>query len=79
MIMSKRGKSPDMEINSETEAPNSTLDPALKSAAEDLLRAIESKSPIDVAKALEAAHAACENYDEPSEESEQEGQGEDNV
>lgn len=63
--MSKRGK-PDMEANSEVEAPGSDINPGLKSAAEDILRAIESKSPIDLAKAIEAAFNACDS--EPHEE-----------
>lgn len=74
VIMSKRGKNPDIEVNSEVEAPESDLDPSLKMAAEDILRAIETKSVIDLAKALKSAYGACEGG-EP-EMAEQEGLGE---
>lgn len=66
VIGSRRGKHPDIEINSEVEAPDSNLNPALKAAAEDVLRAIDTKSPIDLAKALKAAFDICDS--EPHEE-----------
>lgn len=64
VISSRRGKSPDIEVNPEVEAPGSEMDPGLKSAAEDLLRAIESKSVIDLAKALKAAIEMCSSYED---------------
>lgn len=69
VISSRRGRSPDIEVKPEVEAPGSEMDSGLKSAAEDLLRAIESKSVMDVAKALKCAHEICESlspedYDE---------------
>jgi hypothetical protein len=61
VISAKRGK-PDVEVNSEMEAPGSELSPGLKEAAEDLMRGLEAKSPIDIAKALKAAFEICDAY-----------------
>ncbi len=72
VIVSKRGKTPDVEVNPEVEAPGSDLDPGLKEAMEDFLRAYEQKSPIDMAKAFQAAFDCCESY--PHEENESEEQ-----
>lgn len=60
VIMSRRGKSPDVEVNPEVEAPDSEIDSNLKAAAEDMLRALESKSVIDLAKSLKAAFEICD-------------------
>lgn len=62
VIASKRGKNPDVEVAAEVEAPGQEMDPALKAAAEDILRAISTKSVIDLAKALRAAYEVCESY-----------------
>lgn len=70
VIASRRGKSPDIEVNPEVEAPGSEMDPGLKSAAEDILRAIESKSVIDLAKAIQSAFEICGSM--PQEESDYE-------
>lgn len=69
VISSRRGKNPDIEVNPEVEAPDSKMDPALKMAAEDLMRAVESKSVIDTAKALRDAFQALESA--PHEENEE--------
>lgn len=65
---STKGKSPDMEMNSEVEAPDSEMDEGLKEAAEDILRAINSKSAMDLAKAIKSAFEICDSY--PHEEGE---------
>lgn len=54
-IMSVRANKPDLETNSETQAPGSEMDPGLKSACEDIIRAVNDKSPLDLAKALQNA------------------------
>lgn len=61
-ISSRRGKTPDIAMNTEIEAPDSEMDPGLKNAAEDVLRAIETKSPMDLAKALRMVYEACGSY-----------------
>lgn len=72
-IMSARaGKPGHQELQSEQEAPGSEIDPSLKSASEDILAAIEAKSPIDLAQALKAAFAALDS-EEPAPESEPQG------
>lgn len=48
-------------------AEKSDMDPGKLQAAEDILRAIESKSPHDLAKALSAAFSMYESQEEPSE------------
>jgi hypothetical protein len=55
IIAERRGKPPGIEVAPETEAPGQEMDGPLKTAAEDLLRAIDSKSVLDIAKALKAA------------------------
>lgn len=60
-IISQRGKHPDLMPAQEVEAPGHEMDGRLKTAAEDILRAIESKSPIDLAHALHSAFQACED------------------
>lgn len=59
VIMARRGKT-DVEANPEVEAPGGEIAPALKEAAVDVMRALDTKSVIDLAKALQAAIAACE-------------------
>lgn len=61
LIMARRGKSPDLEVAPEVEAPGSKMNPALKTAAEDFLSAVDSRSPIDLAKAFQAAFDALES------------------
>lgn len=74
VIAARKGK-PDVEINTEVEAPGSDMDPGLKAAAEDMLRAFESRSVMDMAKALKAAYECCEAS--PADDQEQEpNQGE---
>lgn len=73
--MSRRGKGPDVEVASEVEAPDSQMDPALKEAAADILRAIETKSVMDLAKAIKAAYEICDSSQE-EQEPQMEGQGE---
>jgi hypothetical protein len=59
VIIARHGK-PDLETHSEEESPDSDLDPGMKMAAEDVMRAFESKSVIDLAKAL---HSAFQIFD----------------
>lgn len=63
VILARRGKTPNVSVAPEVEAGESKIDPALKSVAEDLLRGMETKSVIEVAKALQAAHDICDQYD----------------
>lgn len=58
----KKGRS--SEVAPEVEAPTSNMDPGLLGAAEDLLSAIQGKSPHDIAQALKAAFSVCESYEE---------------
>lgn len=75
-IIARRGK-PDLESSPEVEAPGQEVHPALKSAAEDILSAIEHKSVIDLAKAIQSAYDVCESYeDEDSDNSSMEDEGE---
>lgn len=67
-VVATKLKKRDLEVKPEVEAPESEMDPALKEAAEDLMRAINDKSVMDVAKALKAAYMVCESYEEPMEE-----------
>jgi hypothetical protein len=60
-ISARRGKSPDIEVNTEAEAPGSHMAPGLKTAAEDLMRALETKSPMDIGRALQMAFEACDS------------------
>lgn len=65
-VIARRGKQ-DIHTNTEVEAPGSNE--GLKSACEDILGAIESKSPMDLAKAMRAAFDILdsEEDEEPSE------------
>lgn len=62
VISSRRGKNPDIEVNAEVEAPGQEMDAGLKAAAEDLLRALDTRSAIDLAKAFRAAFEICDAY-----------------
>jgi hypothetical protein len=68
----KGGKT--MEHNPEVEAPDSDMDGGLKSAAEDVLMAIEHKSVMDLAKALKSAFMILDAM--PHEEGEHEEEAE---
>lgn len=61
VIIARRGKS-DIESSPEVDMSEDKLDPGLKEAAEDMMRAFESKSVLDLAKAFKAAHEICESY-----------------
>lgn len=75
VIVSQRGKNDLHDVNSEVEAPGSDMDPGLQEAAEDMLRAIDTRSPMDLAKALKAAFEICDSYeDEEGENLEQENE-----
>jgi hypothetical protein len=68
IIAARRGK-PGVEVASEQEAPGAEMHPGLKAAAEDILRAVEHKSVLDLASALQAAYEICgQGYEEESEE-----------
>ena len=69
MILSKfdkDGNGKDMEVKSE--APIGDMDEGLKSAAEDIMMAINDKSPMDLMKALKSF---CDMADDDSEEGEE--------
>lgn len=68
-IIAKRGKS-SVEVKPEVEAHGNEMDPGLKTAMEDLLRAIEEKSVIDMGKAFQAAMECAESSDADSDEAE---------
>lgn len=72
-VIARRGK-PALEVKSEVSAPDSEGDPALESAAEDILRAIEEKSVLGLAQALKAAFQICDA--EPHHEGEHTGDAE---
>jgi len=77
-IIARRGKT-DAVVAPEVEAPGSEVDPALKSAAESILSAIDHKSVLDLARALKDAHEACESYpheEGPHTNESDEGEGE---
>ena len=50
-IMSSHGKS-DVETSSEIDSPDSKIDPDMKEACLDFMRAIDSRSPRDLMHAL---------------------------
>lgn len=58
VIVERNGKKP-LEVSPEVQAPDNDIDPSLKEAGMDMLRAIESKSPVALAKALKAAIDLC--------------------
>lgn len=59
IIIARRGKDTASEMSNETEAPSSKVHEGLKSAAEDVINAIESKSAIDLASALQSFFEMC--------------------
>lgn len=63
VIIARRGK-PDLETSPEVDMGEDKVDPGLKEAAEDMMRAFESKSVIDLAKALKSAYEICDSYPE---------------
>lgn len=75
VISAKRGKV-GLEEAPEVLAPGSELDPGLQEAAQDIMRAIEAKSSIDLAKAIKAAFEICDSapHEEGSDEMEQQGE-----
>jgi alcohol dehydrogenase YqhD (iron-dependent ADH family) len=73
VIAARKGK-PGVEVSPEVEGPGEGIDAGLKEAATDLLSAIERKSVIDLAKALQAAFEIC--GDMPEDESPVMGEGE---
>lgn len=50
------------EVKPEMEMGEDKVHPELKEAAEDILRAIQNKSVIDLARALEMAFYVCDSY-----------------
>lgn len=54
LIIARKGKSDIHDAAAEVEHSEGGMDPALKEAAEDVLRAVEQKSVLDLAKALDA-------------------------
>lgn len=69
IIIARRGK-PDLESQPEVEAGEDKIHPDLKEAAEDVMRAIQSKSVIDLAKALQSAFQICDAMPHDEDESE---------
>ena len=67
IIISRKGK-PDIEASAEVMAPEGDIAPELREAAMDMISALESKSPVALAKALKAAFEICDSY--PHEEGE---------
>lgn len=72
VIVARRGKS-DLEASPEVEAPGSEMDPGLKEAASDLMRALDERSVMGVAQALKAAFDICDSYDDEEDSSPMEG------
>jgi hypothetical protein len=70
-VIIARHDKPGLEVNPEMEAPESEINPALKACAEDLLRAIDDRSIIDIAKALECACEICSMMPQENEEEEE--------
>lgn len=66
-ILSKRGGK-TAEVAPEIDSPNDGMDEGLKSAAQDLISAIHSKSVSDVGKALRAAWSILEATEVDDEE-----------
>lgn len=60
-IIAKLGKPTSIEVPNEIEGSENKIDPALKKASEDILMAIESKSVIDLAHALQSAFDICDS------------------
>lgn len=60
VIIARRGK-PDLETAPEVDMSQDKMDPAMKAAAEDVMRAIEGKSVHDLARALQSAFEICDS------------------
>lgn len=69
VVISRMGKK-DQEVSPEVEASGQEIDPSLKEAGMDVLRAIEAKSPVALAKALQAAYQLCESAEPMGDENE---------
>lgn len=61
-ILQRRKGKLDVEVSPEIQKPSEDQYPELTEAATDILSAIESKSPLSLAKALKAAFEICESY-----------------
>jgi len=59
-IMARRGK-PGLEVANEVDAPGTGESSSLEDAAADVLAAIDTRSPKDLAAALRRAFEACES------------------
>lgn len=59
VIIARRGK-PDLEASPEVDMSEDSMDPGLKEAAEDVMRAFETKSVTDLAKALKSVFEICD-------------------
>lgn len=68
MIMAKRGDKPPVEVSNEVETGDNKANPELEEVAKDILRAIDERSPIVLAHALQAAFEICDSM--PHEEGE---------
>lgn len=60
VIVAKRGKPPGTEVAPEVEAHGHELPEGLRGASEDILQAIDTRSAVDLGKALRRAFEACE-------------------
>lgn len=60
-IMASRDKKREILVHPEVEAPGHEMNPYLKEAAADVLRAIDKKSVLDLAAALRAAFEVCDS------------------
>lgn len=70
VVTVKRGAKDLHGVKTEVNAPGVEGDPGLEAAAEDVLRAVDSRSVIDLAKALHNAFQICDAM--PHEEGEHE-------
>lgn len=68
VVATKMKKSGGVQVKPEVEAPDSDMDPGLKAAAEDILKAVQDKSVMDLAKAIKAAIEVCGAAEEPTED-----------
>ena len=74
-VIIARHDKPGLEVNPEVESPGREISDDLKSCAEDLLRAVDDRSIIDIAKALQCACEICSMMPhEDNEEEEEEGE-----
>jgi len=73
IIMAKMGKKPEeQEVPQSEDGAEQDDSTALKTAGEEFLQAIESKSPLAVAEALKALIELCESPEQEAAEHEQE-------